>query len=184
MAWRSATSMSSRKSPLIVSVVKGFMVVEIRKPTFLSPGLPIPKRWQCHEGLGVVPHVEIHAPEHRVLGQGSSSRRDAADIGPDLGRGCGCETSIRGQACGRGGKRRLGTGNQLWLISSTSVRFLPPLDGLPGSMIAEVVHAEGLDPPQAHVVSFSIALHQHLFGSGGFSHYCRCLCCTSASASP
>jgi DNA-binding transcriptional LysR family regulator len=43
---------------------------------------------------------------------------------------------------------------------------LPPLDSLPGSMIADVFRAEGLVPPQAHVVSFSIPLHQHLLARG------------------
>jgi DNA-binding transcriptional LysR family regulator len=43
---------------------------------------------------------------------------------------------------------------------------LPPLDSLPGSLIADVFRAEGLEPPQAHVVSFSIPLHQHLLARG------------------
>lgn len=45
---------------------------------------------------------------------------------------------------------------------------LPPPDSLPGSMIADVFRAEGLEPPQAHVVSFSVPLHQHLLASGKF----------------
>jgi DNA-binding transcriptional LysR family regulator len=45
---------------------------------------------------------------------------------------------------------------------------LPPPESLPGSMIADVFRAEGLEPPQAHVVSFSIPLHQHLLATGGF----------------
>jgi DNA-binding transcriptional LysR family regulator len=45
---------------------------------------------------------------------------------------------------------------------------LPPSDSLPGSIIAEVFRAEGLEPPQPHVVSFSIPLHQHLLATGRF----------------
>src|SRR5262249_44313181 len=45
---------------------------------------------------------------------------------------------------------------------------LPPPDSLPGSMIADVFRAEGLEPPQAHIVSFSVPLHQHLLASGRF----------------
>jgi hypothetical protein len=33
-------------------------------------------------------------------------------------------------------------------------------------LIADVFRAEGLEPPQAHVVSFSIPLHQHLLARG------------------
>ena len=43
---------------------------------------------------------------------------------------------------------------------------LPPSDSVPGSMIADIFRAEGLEPPQAHVVSFSIPLHQHLLARG------------------
>jgi DNA-binding transcriptional LysR family regulator len=43
---------------------------------------------------------------------------------------------------------------------------LPPLDSLPGSMIASAFRAKGLEPPQAHVVSFSVPLHQHLLARG------------------
>ena len=43
---------------------------------------------------------------------------------------------------------------------------LPPSDSLPGSMIADIFRAEGLEPPQAHVVSFSIPLHQNLLARG------------------
>ncbi len=43
---------------------------------------------------------------------------------------------------------------------------LPPLDSLPGSMIAGAFRAKGLEPPQAHVVSFSVPLHQHLLARG------------------
>src|SRR5215210_4328777 len=38
---------------------------------------------------------------------------------------------------------------------------LPPPDSLPGLTIAEAFHASGLQPPQAHVISFSIPLHHH-----------------------
>src|SRR5262245_4357258 len=45
---------------------------------------------------------------------------------------------------------------------------LPPPDSLPGLTIAEVFRAEGLQPPQAHMVSFSIPLHLHLLATGRF----------------
>jgi DNA-binding transcriptional LysR family regulator len=45
---------------------------------------------------------------------------------------------------------------------------LPPPDSLPGLSIAEVFRASGLEPPQAHVVSFSIPLHHHLLATGRF----------------
>jgi len=35
-------------------------------------------------------------------------------------------------------------------------------------MIGDVFPAAGLGPPRAHVVSFSIPLHQHLLATGGF----------------
>jgi DNA-binding transcriptional LysR family regulator len=45
---------------------------------------------------------------------------------------------------------------------------LPPPDSLPGLSIAEVFRARGLEPPNAHVVSFSIPLHHHLLATGRF----------------
>jgi len=45
---------------------------------------------------------------------------------------------------------------------------LPPPDSLPGLTIAEAFHASGLQPPQAHVMSFSIPLHYHLLSTGRY----------------
>jgi len=45
---------------------------------------------------------------------------------------------------------------------------LPPPDSLPGLSIAAVFRASGLEPPNAHVVSFSIPLHHHLLATGRF----------------
>jgi DNA-binding transcriptional LysR family regulator len=46
--------------------------------------------------------------------------------------------------------------------------ILPPPDSFPGMQIAEVFRASGLEPPIAHVVSFSIPLHQHLLATERF----------------
>jgi DNA-binding transcriptional LysR family regulator len=45
---------------------------------------------------------------------------------------------------------------------------LPPSDSLPGINIAAIFRASGLEPPQAHVVSFSIPLHHHLLATGRY----------------
>ena len=45
---------------------------------------------------------------------------------------------------------------------------LPPSDSLPGMNIAAIFRASGLQPPQAHVVSFSIPLHHHLLATGRY----------------
>jgi DNA-binding transcriptional LysR family regulator len=45
---------------------------------------------------------------------------------------------------------------------------LPPEDSLPGMRIAEIFRAEGLEPPQPRMVSFSIPLHQHLLATEAF----------------
>jgi DNA-binding transcriptional LysR family regulator len=45
---------------------------------------------------------------------------------------------------------------------------LPPPDSLPGRYIAEAFRASGLQPPFAHLVSFSIPLHYHLLATGRF----------------
>ena len=45
---------------------------------------------------------------------------------------------------------------------------LPPSDSLPGMSIAAIFRASGLEPPQAHVVSFSIPLHHHLLATGRY----------------
>src|SRR5262249_4176868 len=67
------------------------------------------------------------------------------------------------------GTRQNRAGRKLTLADLIDERWvLPPLDSLPGLMIAEAFRAEGLEPPQAHVVAFSIPLHQRLLVSGGF----------------
>ena len=44
-----------------------------------------------------------------------------------------------------------------------------PLPDTPvGSYIAAGFHAAGLEPPRAHVLSFSVPLHQHLLSTGRF----------------
>ncbi len=45
---------------------------------------------------------------------------------------------------------------------------LPPPDSIAGASIAEAFRAVGLEPPVAHVVSFSIPLHYHLLASERF----------------
>jgi DNA-binding transcriptional LysR family regulator len=45
---------------------------------------------------------------------------------------------------------------------------LPPPDSVVGTYLAEAFHASGLEPPHAHVVSFSIPLHLHLLATGRF----------------
>jgi DNA-binding transcriptional LysR family regulator len=45
---------------------------------------------------------------------------------------------------------------------------LPPADSLPGLTIAEAFRAEGLEPPQAQLVSYSIPMHQHMLATGRF----------------
>jgi len=61
------------------------------------------------------------------------------------------------------GRRKLSLAeliNELWV--------LPPSDSLPGMNIAGIFRASGLEPPQAHVVSFSIPLHHHLLATGRY----------------
>ena len=50
--------------------------------------------------------------------------------------------------------------NEAWI--------LPPPDSLPGLIIAEVFRASGVEPPHAHMVSFSIPLHHHLLATGRY----------------
>jgi DNA-binding transcriptional LysR family regulator len=65
-----------------------------------------------------------------------------------------------------GAQRKLGR-RKVALSDLMNERWvLPPHDSLPGSMIADAFRAEGLEPPQARVVSFSIPLHQHLLARG------------------
>ena len=45
---------------------------------------------------------------------------------------------------------------------------LPPPDSIPGIEIAEVFRANGIEPPFAQVVTFSIPLHYHLLATGRF----------------
>src|SRR5262249_53273962 len=45
---------------------------------------------------------------------------------------------------------------------------LAPSDSIPGMEIAAVFRASGVEPPVAHVVSFSIPLHQHLLATDRF----------------
>jgi DNA-binding transcriptional LysR family regulator len=45
---------------------------------------------------------------------------------------------------------------------------LPPRDSVVGAYLAEAFRAGGLEPPRAHVVSFSIPLHLHLIATGRF----------------
>ena len=50
--------------------------------------------------------------------------------------------------------------NERWVLA--------PSDSIPGAEIAAVFRASGLPPPLAHVVSFSIPLHQHLVATERF----------------
>jgi DNA-binding transcriptional LysR family regulator len=45
---------------------------------------------------------------------------------------------------------------------------LPPPDSLPGQYIAQTFRNSGIEPPRAHVVSFSIPLHHHLLATGRY----------------
>ena len=46
--------------------------------------------------------------------------------------------------------------------------ILPPPGSIAGLSIAEAFRMSGLEPPRAHVVSFSVPLHYHLIASGRF----------------
>jgi len=46
--------------------------------------------------------------------------------------------------------------------------ILPPSDSVPGRHIAEMFRASALEPPHAHIVSFSLPLHHHLLAVGRF----------------
>ena len=46
--------------------------------------------------------------------------------------------------------------------------ILPPADSLPGASIAQAFRATGLEPPRAHMISFSLPLHHHLLATGEF----------------
>jgi DNA-binding transcriptional LysR family regulator len=50
--------------------------------------------------------------------------------------------------------------NERWVLA--------PSDSIPGREIAAVFRASGVEPPLAHVVSFSIPLHQHLLATDRF----------------
>jgi DNA-binding transcriptional LysR family regulator len=45
---------------------------------------------------------------------------------------------------------------------------LPPWDTAVGLYIADAFRAAGLEPPRAHVLTFSIPMHQHLLATGRF----------------
>jgi DNA-binding transcriptional LysR family regulator len=45
---------------------------------------------------------------------------------------------------------------------------LPPFDSIPGRHIAQAFEAEGLEPPRARMISFSLPLHHHLLATGRF----------------
>jgi DNA-binding transcriptional LysR family regulator len=45
---------------------------------------------------------------------------------------------------------------------------LPPSESIPGTNIAQAFRASGLEPPRAHMVSFSLPLHHHLLATGNF----------------
>jgi DNA-binding transcriptional LysR family regulator len=45
---------------------------------------------------------------------------------------------------------------------------LPPPESLPGQYIAQAFRTSCLEPPRAHVVSFSIPLHHHLLATGRY----------------
>jgi DNA-binding transcriptional LysR family regulator len=45
---------------------------------------------------------------------------------------------------------------------------LPPPDSIPGIEIAEVFRANGIEPPFAQVVTFSVPLHYHLLATERF----------------
>jgi DNA-binding transcriptional LysR family regulator len=45
---------------------------------------------------------------------------------------------------------------------------LPPPDSIPGTEVAEVFRANGIEPPLAKVVSFSVPLHYHLLATQRF----------------
>ena len=45
---------------------------------------------------------------------------------------------------------------------------LPPAESLPGRHIEEAFHASGVEPPRAHIISFSLPLHHHLLATGRF----------------
>jgi DNA-binding transcriptional LysR family regulator len=46
--------------------------------------------------------------------------------------------------------------------------ILPPSESIPAINIARAFHAEGLAPPRAHMISFSLQLHYHLLATGRF----------------
>jgi DNA-binding transcriptional LysR family regulator len=45
---------------------------------------------------------------------------------------------------------------------------LPPPDSVPGRHISQVFRAKDLQPPRAHMISFSLPLHHHLLATGRF----------------
>jgi DNA-binding transcriptional LysR family regulator len=45
---------------------------------------------------------------------------------------------------------------------------LPPSDSIPGLNIAQAFRANGLEPPRAYMISFSLPVHHHLLATGRF----------------
>jgi DNA-binding transcriptional LysR family regulator len=45
---------------------------------------------------------------------------------------------------------------------------LPPSDSIPGLNIAQAFRGDGLEPPRAHMISFSLPFHHHLLATGRF----------------
>jgi DNA-binding transcriptional LysR family regulator len=46
--------------------------------------------------------------------------------------------------------------------------IFPPWDSAPGRSIAQAFRASGLEPPRAHIISFSFALHHSILSTGRF----------------
>jgi hypothetical protein len=73
-----------------------------------------------------------------------------------------------------GAESRLVRRRRLRLADLINERWvLPPSDSIPGTNIAQAFRANGLDtnglePPRAHMVSFSLPLHHHLLATGDF----------------
>jgi DNA-binding transcriptional LysR family regulator len=122
------------------------------------------------------PQVGVHVvPANRdvLLGRELPQRTIDLAVAPLSGLILGKDMEVRPLFEDRfvvmaGAKKKVGR-RKLALAELVDERWvLPPPDSLPGSMIADVFRAEGLEPPQAHVVSFSVPLHQHLLAGGKF----------------
>ena len=120
------------------------------------------------------PRVAVHVvPANRdaLLSRELPQRSVDLAVAPLSGLTLGEEMEVRPLFVDRfavmvGAQRKVGR-RKLALSELVNERWvLPPSESLPGTMIADVFRAEGLEPPQAHVVSFSIPLHQHLLARG------------------